>query len=93
MGVNVWNLNVECDHAPESNYSTIELHMEFPIPHADLEKVGNWLRKDDWDSTTDYLIGKYPEKKDILPSWRQGSRSRSLGEDFAPKLAVVGKQK
>ena len=92
MGVNVWNLNVECDHAPESNYSTIELHMEFPIPHADLEKVGNWLRKDDWDSTKDYLIGKYPEKKDIFPSWRQGSVAFPEAE-FCSKLAVVGKQK
>lgn len=90
MGVHVYNFSAFCDYATPEKYSAVELHMELPVPHADLKKVQDWLGDGNWDAAGRYLIGKYPEYRTLLGEWLAASKARNEGTSKSAKLAAVG---
>ncbi len=89
MGSRVYNLSAFCDYATPDKHSAVELHMELPIPHADLQKVQGWLESGDWSSAETYLTGKYPQHRALLSEWIAGSRSRHENRDPRARLVAV----
>jgi hypothetical protein len=60
MGVNCLNFSTISDYATADKYSAVELHMELPVPYANLKKIQDFLDQGEWDTVGSYLIGKYP---------------------------------
>ncbi|WP_179404347.1 hypothetical protein [Burkholderia guangdongensis] len=89
MGRKVKNFHVFCDYATTDKYSAVELHMELPIPHADLKKVQGWLDSGEWDSAEAYLVGKYPQYFNLLKEWLAASKARSEGSATRADLVAA----
>jgi hypothetical protein len=89
MGVRISNFSLLCDYATPEKHSAIELHMQLPIPYADLRKVQGWLDRADWDAAERYLANRYPEHEALLSEWMAASKRRSEGMTPPVKLAAV----
>ncbi|WP_374834667.1 hypothetical protein [Paenochrobactrum pullorum] len=90
MGSRVLNFNVICDFATPEKNSSVELHMELPVPYSDVKILQTWFDKGEWATAENYLIQKYPEHRNLLKEWMIGCKRRSENDSTSIKLAAVG---
>ncbi|TLG92047.1 hypothetical protein FEM54_10375 [Pseudomonas edaphica] len=89
MGVDVPNLESACDHATPDKYSAVRLHMDLSFPHRELSQVNNWLEQRAWKDLELFLIERYPQHKQVITLWLEGSQARAQASEPAPTLRAV----
>lgn len=89
MGVDVPNLESVCDHATPDKYSAVRLHMDLSFPHRELSQVNNWLEQRAWKDLALFLIERYPQHKQVITLWLEGSQARAQASEPAPTLRAV----
>ena len=89
MGVDVPNLESVCDHATPDKYSAVRLHMDLSFPHRELSQVNNLLEQRAWKDLELFLIERYPQHKQVITLWLEGSQARAQASEPAPTLRAV----
>lgn len=89
MGVDVPNLESVCDHATPDKYSAVRLHMDLSFPHRELSQVNHWLEQRAWKELELFLIERYPQHREVIALWLEGSQARAeANEPFTALRAV-----
>ena len=89
MGVDFPNLESVCDHASTVKYSAVRLHMDLSFPHHELSQVNHWLEQHAWKDLELFLIERYPQHREVIELWLEGSQARAEANEPIPALRAV----